>query len=119
MYKRKFININKVYKVKNRYLGLRFNGVHNVIIIWKNGRLQIARVKPITSLENEKIVNGKIRYIYDLKALNLAKRGIITPYSIKQLGTRHWSGIFNKSKVISFSHLEKANSNLKKPKGAK
>lgn len=54
MYKRKFINMNKVYKVKNRYLGLNFRGVHNVIIIWKNGKKQIARVKPITSLENEK-----------------------------------------------------------------
>lgn len=119
MYKRKFINMNKVYKVKNRYLGLNFRGVHNVIIIWKNGKKQIARVKPITSLENEKNINGKIVTSYDKRALRMAKKGLITPYPIKSLGTKHWSGIFNKSKVISYSHLERANKSLKKPKGAK
>ena len=49
----------------------------------------------------------------------MAKKGLITPYLIKSLGTKHWSGIFNKSKVISYSHLERANKSLKKPKGAK
>ena len=116
---RKFINKNKVYKVQNRYLGLNFPGVHNVVIVWKNGKMQIARVKPITSLENEKKVNGEIKYSYDLRALKLAKKGLITPSPIKQLGTRHWSGIFNKSRIVNYSHLEKANKNLKKPKGVK
>ncbi len=120
MYKRKFINKNKVYKISNRYLGLRFPGIHHVIVIWKNGKLQIARVKTITSLETEVVnKNGKKVLKYDMKALNQAKNGEIRPYSIKELGTKHWSGISNKSKVVSLKHLQNTRFKIKKPKGAK
>ena len=119
MYKRKFINKNKVYKVNNKYLGIDIPGFHNVIVIWKNGRLQIARVKTITSLENVYYKNGKKITVYDKKALYQAKNGLITPCPIKLLGTKHWSGIYNKSKVIKYERLEKANKNLKKPKNVK
>lgn len=129
MYKRKFVNINKVYNVNNEDLGIPNRGSHNVIIVWFNKLKQICRVKTITSLEHEvKDENGNLvyyfrngrrylKYKYDFRALNQAKKGIITPYSINQLGTNHWSGIHNKSIVISFSKLKNTNNKkLKKPK---
>lgn len=120
MYKRKFINKNKVYRVDNKYLGIKLPGFHHVIVVWKNGKLQIARVKTITSLEHERRnKEGKIFLKYDEKALKEAKYGYITPYSIKELGTKHWSAISNSSKVISFKRLKRTNFNLKKPKRAK
>ena len=117
MKKRKFINFNKVYNVDNSDLGINAYGSHYVIIVWFNKIKQICRVKTITSLEHQsKDKNGNLVFLnrngkkypkfeYDYKALNEAKRGIITPYSIKQLGTSHWSGIHNKSVVISFNKL--------------
>ena len=116
MYKRKFINMNKVYKVKNRYLGLNFRGVHNVIIIWKNGKRQIARVRTITSLEHPLYKNGKNIMIYDEEALGMAKHGKIVPYSVYELGTKRWSGIYKESHLISYVHLRNAPKGLKKPK---
>lgn len=129
MSKRKFINPNKVYNVDNSKLGIPVEGSHNVIIVWFNKIKQICRVKTITSLERQErdkdgnlvfvYRNGKRypQYKYDFVALNKAKRGIITPYSIKQLGTKHWSGVHNESKVISFNSLKVCNNKrLKKPK---
>lgn len=117
---RKFINKNKVYKIDNRYLGLRFPGFHPVIVVWKNGKLQIGRVKTITSLEHEKVMeDGSIKLKYDYRALNYAKHGYITPYSIKELGTKHWSGISKNSKVVSLKNLNNTQFKIKKPKRAK
>ena len=44
--------------------------------------------------------NGKLNFNFE--ALKKAKEGTITPFSIKELNTEHWSEIYNKSKVISF-----------------
>ncbi len=111
---RKFVNINKVYRVYDKDLGLGKNkkGFHHVILVRKNEKKQICRVKTITSLEKRH--NGKLSYNFE--ALKKAKEGIITPFSVKELNTEHWSGIYNKSKVISFKKLKRATKNYKKPK---
>lgn len=120
MGKRKFINKNKVYRVDNRYLGIQEPGFHHVIVVWKHGGKQIARVKTITSLEHERTLkNGDVILKYDKEALKEAKYGKITPYSIKELGTKHWSAISNSSKVINVKRLRNTKLKIKKPKRAK
>ena len=116
MKKRKFINFNKVYRVSNRILGINSKGSHNVIVIWKNGKKQIARVRTITSLEHRLYKCGKNIMIYDEEALEMAKHGKIVPYSVYELGTKRWSGIYKESHVISYDHLRNAPKGLKKPK---
>lgn len=110
----RFINHNKVYWVFNRDLGINFSGGHYVIITWFNRRKNLCRVKTITSLEHKNTRNNQ--YYYDYNALDLAKRGIITPFSIKELNSKHWSGINNNSIVISIDSLGRVNKKMKKPK---
>lgn len=112
----RFINPNKVYWVNNQYLGINFNGGHNVIIVWFNKALNICRVKTITSLEKEVERNGRKIYFYKYNALEKAKKGLIQPYSINELNSKHWSGIDNASKIINIDHLCNSFSKMKKPK---
>ena len=44
------------------------------------------------------------------------KNGIITPFSLKELNTEHWSAINNNSKIISIDSLGRDNKKIKKPK---
>lgn len=110
----RFINFNKVYYVNNKDLNLNVPGRHSVVIIWMNRKLNLCRVKTITSLEH--FDNKKSKYKYDLKALSFAKKGFITPYSIHELNSNHWSGLYNKSKVISINSLNSVNKKFRKPK---
>lgn len=106
MYRKEYIKINRVYRVNNKFLGIKHDGYHNVIVIWIDHETKVAVVKIITSLEHlSKNKYGKKKMLYDYKALKQAKRGIITPYPVKTLNTRHWSGIFNKPKLIEFNKL--------------
>ena len=111
----KFINPNKVYWVRNKDLKIRRkpNSGHYVLITRYNPKLNLCRVKTITSLEHED-ENGIFKY--DFKALNEAKSGIIQPVPINKLRTKHRSGISNKSIVIKLNKLHKDYSGLIKPK---
>lgn len=111
----KFINPNKIYWVRNKDLKIRRkpNSGHFVLITRYNPKLNLCRVKTITSLEHED-ENGILKY--DFKALEEAKNGYIQPVSIKKLRTKHWSGISNKSIVINLNKLHKDYLGLLKPK---
>lgn len=108
----RFINHNKVYWVSNKKLKINKKGGHYVIITRFNRKLNLCRVKTITSLEHKH--NGK--YVYDYYALNQAKKGVITPYSIEELNSAHWSAINNNSILISIDSLNRCNKRMRKPK---
>ena len=110
----RFINHNKVYWVSNRNLNINYRGGHYVIITWFDRKHNICRVKSITSLEHRDRRNGNL--IYDYYALSQAKNGIITPFSLKELNTEHWSAINNNSKIISIDSLGRVNKKIRKPK---
>lgn len=110
----RFINHNKVYWVSNKKLKINKKGGHYVIITRFNRKLNLCRVKTITSLEHKNMKTKKFEY--DYKALKEAKEGTITPFSIKELNTEHWSGINNNSKLISINSLQNTQKEIKKPK---
>ena len=109
----RFINHNKVYWVSNEKLKINKKGGHYVIITRFNRKLNLCRVKTITSLEHKNMKTNKFEY--DYKALSEAKNGIINPVPIKDLNSHNWSGIYNKSIVISIDKLGRCNKRMKKP----
>ena len=106
MYRKENIKINNVYRVNNRFLGIKHNGYHNVIVIWADRYNKVAVVKIINSLEHfTKNRSGVNRNSYDYSALKQVKNGMITPLPINAFKTKHWSGVFNKPILLEFDKL--------------
>ncbi|MFA6755645.1 MAG: hypothetical protein WCR97_03965 [Bacilli bacterium] len=109
----KYINKNRVYRCSNKDLKIKSFGSHDVIVIWNNPKINLCRIKTITSLEHERKDHS---LKYDFNALGDAKKGVITPYSLKEIKTKHWSGINNKSILININKLYKSHSGAIVPK---
>lgn len=110
--------VNEIYYVSNADLkiknskGAAIPGGHNVIVTSVDTKRKTCRVKTITSLEH-KTTDG---YRYDFQALNQAKAGKILPIPIKELNSKHYSGITQNPITIKISNLNKSRIGMKYPK---
>lgn len=99
------IKTGKIFNVGNMELGFRTSkGSHDVVVVRKQPFSGKVLVKTITSLEN--LRNGALQP--DLKALALAKAGMICPIPVPDLQSSHWSGIFNQKHEVAVNDLRKA-----------
>ena len=116
--KPKKIKVDNIYFVSNKNLkihrkdGSIMPGGHDVIVTSINKSNNTARVKTITSLEHE----AKGKYKFDFKSLNKAKDGEILPIPIKEIKSKHYSGINHDSKVVSLSKIDKSKSKYRFPR---
>lgn len=114
----KKVKVDKIYFVSNKDLGIKKrNGSsmpcgHDVIVTSINKSNNTARVKTITSLEHE-THKGKI---FDTPSLIKASNGEILPIPIKEIKTKHYSGISHDSKVVSLSKINKSFSKYRFPR---
>lgn len=114
----KKVKVDKIYFVSNKDLGIKkrngstMPGGHDVIVTSINKSNNTARVKTITSLEHDVGGNPK----FDFKSLDKAKNGEILPIPIKEIKTKHYSGISHDSKVVSLSKINKSFSKYRFPK---
>ena len=106
------VKFNKVYWVDNKNLHINRYGGHNVLVTWVNPFKKICRVKTITSIE--RFINGT-NYV-PKGTLNLMKEGKILPIPINELNSKHYSGIYQNSVVISTNKLIKSNNNMIYPR---
>ena len=76
---------------------------HDVVVVEHFDKTKWSKVKAISSLEKETRSGLK----WDDKGLNKAKDGKMVPVPIKEIGTKHWSGIDSRTKFVRDSDLKK------------
>lgn len=97
------IKKNSVYYADNSDLGLPYKGGHSVVVTDVSPDGKECEVKTITSLEHR---YGGFNH-YDYKALGMAKAGKIIPIPLKELNSRHYSGVYQKPVHLKSSLLKK------------
>lgn len=112
------VSVGEVYHADNRDLniwnenGKIRRGSHDVIVVSVNKRKNTCKVKTITSLERK--YDGKNVFIE--KKLPNVRNGKILVIPIKDIHTKHLSGIYHDEKEIKVDKLYKSNSGVVFPR---
>jgi hypothetical protein len=96
-------NMSKKYQIKyGRHDVLGLSQGHDVVICSEPDKHNKVKVKTLTSLEHFS-KNGE--RFFDYKALDKASKGIIDPIPNKAVGSKHWGGIYQDSRLVDYDDL--------------